>query len=167
MSKEKCNLANLSDSFNSLEHNGHGEVSPRRRSCQAVGLKNGNGVTLEPIESSAAEVEFQGLTVLTFLQSSLVQSMALSHKDISPVSQYEGLQVTVEYVENTRDRWPSDEVLTKRQTSEPRSQGHSTHLQCYRSRHTGSRDAGTCCNGKITRSVAETIICSLYVCRLN
>ena len=37
-------------------------------------------------------MEFQGLTVLTFLQSSLVQSMALSHKDISPVSQYEGLQ---------------------------------------------------------------------------
>ena len=112
-------------------------------------------MTLEPIESSASELEFQGLTVLTFLQSSLVQSMALSHKDISPVSQYEGLQVTVEYVE--RDRWPSDEVLTRRQTSEPRSHhGHSesrhvTHLQCYRSRHASSRDAGACCNGNITR----------------
>ena len=103
----------ISDSFNSLEHNGHSgtvvEDSPRRRSCQTIGLKNGNGLTLEPIESSTAEMEFQvmmimmvtmmmmmmefqGLTVLTFLQSSLVQSMALSHKDISPVSQYEGLQ---------------------------------------------------------------------------
>ena len=105
----------ISDSFNSLEHNGHSctivEDSPRRRSCQTIGLKNGNGLTLEPIESSTAEmefqvmmmimkmmvmmIEFQGLTVLTFLQSSLVQSMALSHKDISPVSQYEGLQAGI------------------------------------------------------------------------
>ena len=118
----------ISDSFNSLEHNGHScTVVEDSRSCQTIGLKNGNGLTLEPIESSTAEMEFQvmimmimmimmvtmmimmimivtmiimimmmmefqGLTVLTFLQSSLVQSMALSHKDISPVSQYEGLQ---------------------------------------------------------------------------
>ena len=151
----------ISDSFNSLERNGHGvsDDSPRRRS--AIGLKNG----LEPIESSAAELEFQGLTVLTFLQSSLVQSMALSHKDISPVSQYEGLQVMVEYVE-TRPSWPSDQVLTKRQTSEPRTSAchahaesrHLTHLQCYRSRH--SRDTQACCNGNITRSV-QTIYLSL------
>ena len=144
----------ISDSFNSLERNGHGVSgdSPRRRS--AIGLKNG----LEPIESSAAELEFQGLTVLTFLQSSLVQSMALSHKDISPVSQYEGLQVTVEYVE-TRERWTSDELLAKRQTEGRGSRGtchnhvetrHQTHLQCYRSRH---RDTAAVCNGNITRSV--------------
>ena len=67
------------------------------------------------------------------------------------------LQVMVEYVE--RERWPSDEVLTKRQTSEPRSQAssesrHMTHLQCYRSRHSSSKtDPGACCNGHITRSV--------------
>ena len=154
----------ISDSLNSLERNGHGvsEDSPRRRS--AIGLKNG----LEPIESSAAELEFQGLTVLTFLQSSLVQSMALSHKDISPVSQYEGLQVMVEYVE-TRQSWPGDQVLAKRQSSEPRpgvhgachahaESRHRTHLQCYRSRH--SRDTQACCNGNITRSV-QTIYPSL------
>ena len=154
----------ISDSLNSLERNGHGvsEDSPRRRS--AIGLKNG----LEPIESSAAELEFQGLTVLTFLQSSLVQSMALSHKDISPVSQYEGLQVMVEYVE-TRQSWPCDQVLAKRQSSEPRSgvhgachahaeSRHRTHLQCYRSRH--SRDTQACCTGNITRSV-QTIYPSL------
>ena len=105
-----------------------------------------------------AELEFQGLTVLTFMQSSLVQSMALSHKDISPVSQYEGLQVTVEYVE-TRERWTSDELLAKQQTKGRGSRGtchnhvetrHQTHLQCYRSRH---RDTAAVCNGNITRSV--------------
>ena len=146
----------ISDSFNSLEPNGHGvsEDSPRRRS--ANGQRNGQ--TLGPTRSSKGELEFQGLTVLTFLQSSLVQSMALSHKDISPVSQYEGLQVTVEYVEG-EGRWPSDEALARRQTSDTRPESrHTTHLQCYRSRQ--SRDAASCCNGNITRLV-QTIFLSL------
>lgn len=129
-----------SDSFNSLEQNGNG-------ACHH-----------SPPGQTVAELEFQGLTVLTFLQSSLVQSMALSHKDISPVSQYEGLQVTVEYVE-TRERWTSDELLAKQQTKGRGSRGtchnhvetrHQTHLQCYRSRH---RDTAAVCNGNITRSV--------------
>ena len=42
-----------------------------------------------------AELEFQRLTILTFLQSSVVQSLALSHRDIQPVTQFEGLQVTI------------------------------------------------------------------------
>ena len=48
VSEEQCNWANhkvnISDSFNSLEHNGHGcgDDSPRRKSCQTIGLKNGN-----------------------------------------------------------------------------------------------------------------------------
>ena len=40
-----------------------------------------------------ADMEFQRLTILTFLQSSVVQSLALSHRDIQPVTQFEGLQV--------------------------------------------------------------------------
>ena len=45
--------------------------------------------------SGRREVEFQRLTILTFLQSSVVQSLALSHRDIQPVTQFEGLQVTI------------------------------------------------------------------------
>ena len=44
---------------------------------------------------AGGEVEFQRLTILTFLQSSVVQSMALSHRDFPPVTQYEGLQVHI------------------------------------------------------------------------
>lgn len=48
-----------------------------------------------PVGRGEGEVEFQRLTILTFLQSSVVQSMALSHRDFPPVTQYEGLQVHI------------------------------------------------------------------------
>ena len=67
----------VADSFNSMDH---------QRMC-----------------TETKELEFRSLTILTFLQTSLVQSMAVSHKDITPVSQYDGLQVSVEYVEG-KDR---------------------------------------------------------------
>jgi len=124
------------DSFNSVDH---------QRLC---------GETLHVVKDAAeedddvcsTELEFQGLTILTFLQSSLVQSMSLSHKEISPVSQYHGLQVSVEYVEN-KTKWPSEEAFGDRRHLPCSSDGprrhtcdhngedgrHQSHLQCYRS----------------------------------
>ena len=69
----------VADSFNSLDH---------QRMCTESG------------GHASKELEFRSLTILTFLQTSFVQSMSVSHKDISPVSQYDGLQVSVEYVDN-------------------------------------------------------------------
>ena len=64
------------------------------------------------------ETQFQRLTILAFPQSNFMQSMALSHREFSPISQFEGLKVSVEYVERGRH---SCEDLE-----------HRTHIQCYR-----------------------------------
>ena len=83
------------------------------------------------------------------LQSSQLvtkQSLALSHRDFSPVSQYEGLQVSVEYV--TRDGDMTSHVT--RDASQRREGCHHTHLQCYRSTRLGRGH-----NGDISRSVAD------------
>ena len=87
--KEKINSVqsgsnfSVSDSFNSVDH---------QRLCrESLHVVNDSK---DKDDVSGQEVEFQGLTILTFLQSSLVQSMSLSHKEISPVSQYHGLQVS-------------------------------------------------------------------------
>ena len=84
------------------------------------------------------------------LQSSQLvtkQSLALSHRDFSPVSQYEGLQVSVEYVTRDGDMTPHvtrDAEMTSHVT---RDEGcHHTHLQCYRSTRLGRGH-----NGDISR----------------
>ena len=115
------------------------------------------------------------------LQSSQLvtkQSLALSHRDFSPVSQYEGLQVSVEYVTRDGDMTPHvtrdadmtphvtrDGDMTPHVTREAemtshvtrdgsqRGEGcHHTHLQCYRSTRLGRGH-----NGDISR----------FVCRLG
>ena len=108
------------------------------------------------------------------LQSSQLvtkQSLALSHRDFSPVSQYEGLQVSVEYVTRDGDMTPHvtrDAEMTPHVTREAemtshvtrdgsqRGEGcHHTHLQCYRSTRLGRGH-----NGDISRC-ADT---SLHYC---
>ena len=99
------------------------------------------------------------LTRAKLLQSSQLvtkQSLALSHRDFSPVSQYEGLQVSVEYVTRDGDMTPHvtrDGEMTShvtRDVSQRREGCHHTHLQCYRSTRLGRGH-----NGDISRSVAD------------
>ena len=99
------------------------------------------------------------------LQSSQLvtkQSLALSHRDFSPVSQYEGLQVSVEYVTRDGDMTPHvtrDAEMTSHVTRDGSQRGegcHHTHLQCYRSTRLGRGH-----NGDISRC-ADT---SLHYCR--
>ena len=98
------------------------------------------------------------------LQSSQLvtkQSLALSHRDFSPVSQYEGLQVSVEYVTRDGDMTPHvtrDAEMTPHVTRDGSQRGegcHHTHLQCYRSTRLGRGH-----NGDISRC-ADT---SLHYC---
>ena len=83
-SVESGNNFSVSDSFNSVDH--------QRLCAETLHVVN-DAKDKDDDEVSGPEMEFQGLTILAFLQSSLVQSMSLSHKEISPVSQYHGLQV--------------------------------------------------------------------------
>ena len=88
------------------------------------------------------------------LQSSQLvtkQSLALSHRDFSPVSQYEGLQVSVEYVTRDGDMTPH----VTREGSQRGEGCHHAHLQCYRSTRLGRGH-----NGDISRC-ADT---SLHYC---
>ena len=95
------------------------------------------------------ELEFRSLTILTFLQTSMVQSMAVSHKDISPVSQYDGLQVSVEYVEaKEREGWTSKDMLKPIRTQDSCDSRHEKHLHCYRSNRNGQDNNR---NGAMTR----------------
>ena len=71
----------------------------------------------------------------------LLQSLSLSHREFSPVRQYEGVRVSVEYIEG-------------------RNGGHSSHLHCYRAQqrgqhhtyqatHTGQPALGVICTSLI------------------
>ena len=71
----------------------------------------------------------------------LLQSLSLSHREFSPVRQYEGVRVSVEYIEG-------------------RNGGHSSHLHCYRAQqrgqhhtyqatHTGQPALGVICTSRI------------------
>lgn len=78
------------------------------------------------------EQQFQRLTILAFPRSSLVQSLAVSHREFDPVCQYEGVTVSIEYIE--RD--------------------HRSHLQCYRPGRNCQSD-GELSNGASLRSRRE------------
>ena len=102
------------------------------------------------------ETQFQRLTILAFPQSSLVQSMALSHREYSPVSKFEGVKVSVEYIENRLcvdqgPKWPSEHYVgdkNGRQICDDLE--HSTHLQCYRTA-TSFKGGAKICNGAMPR----------------
>ena len=81
----------------------------------------GSGPGVSRPGEGGREREFHRLTILTFLQSSLVQSVALSHRDIQPVSQYDGLQVSVEYVDQQHQHHHHHQ-----------HDQHDRHLHCYR-----------------------------------
>ena len=80
------------------------------------------------------EMEYQRLTILTFPQSSLIQSMALSHREFAPVSMFEGVKVSIEYIESDAAKWISEPSHARGIHSySDLSDDHSKHLQCYRS----------------------------------
>jgi len=114
------------------------EVSPRPG--QPAGYQNGqkcgdgrNGVG-EGFNGLEEGVQFQKLTILAFPRTSLVQSLAVSHRELDPVSQYDGVTVSIEYIE--RDH-----------------RDHRSHLQCYRSSSRKPHDHQT--NGDSLRSRGE------------
>ena len=105
---------------------------------------------------SDVETQFQRLTILAFPQSSLVQSMALSNREYSPVSKFEGVKVSVAYVENRLcvdqgTKWPSKHYVENkngRQICDDLE--HSTHLQCYRTAKS-FKGSTKICNGAMPR----------------
>ena len=105
---------------------------------------------------SDVETQFQRLTILAFPQSSLVQSMALSHREYSPVSQFEGVKVSVEYIENriavnNGPKWPSEHFVSEKKNERQICDEleHSTHLQCYRTARNSK--GATLSNGTMPR----------------
>ena len=103
------------------------------------------------------ETQFQRLTILAFPQSSLVQSMALSHREYSPVSQFEGVKVSVEYIENRLSvnqgpKWPSEHYVGEKKNGRHicDDQDHRTHLQCYRTARS-FKGSGVASNGTMPR----------------
>ena len=72
------------------------------------------------------------MTILAFPQSSLVQSLALSHREYSPMSMFDGVKVSVEYIENQGSQWPSEHSVRERNGRQICEQEHRNHRHCYR-----------------------------------
>ena len=74
--------------------------------------------------------------------------MALSHREYSPVSMFEGVKVSVEYIDTRLCCTVSDHIVGELGGS---IQEHSSHIQCYRTTRTTRGGGGNTSNGNITR----------------
>ena len=138
--------------FSSIERKNLCSEHPYSRKIVGNGHQTNNGGHQQNPPSDVG-TQFQRLTILAFPQSSLVQSMALSHREYSPVSQFEGVKVSVEYIENRLcvdhgPKWPSEHYVgdkNGRQICDDKE--HSTHLQCYRTARSFKGNGRICNSG--------------------